>query len=170
MDRSKKQQAVAELHDALQGAASVILAQHNGLTVSEANNLRAQAREVGVRFRFAKNTLAKIAVQGTPYAHLEQHFSGPIGIAYADEDVVAPAKIVIDYAKKNEKLSPVAGGMGETALSAADVKALAALPSLDSLRGTLVGLILAPATKIAGVTQAPAGQLARVFGAYANKV
>ncbi len=98
-------------------------------------------------------------------AHL---FKGPTGIAYSN-DPVAASKVAVAYAKDNDKLVILGGSVGTTALDAEGVKALATLPSLDELRGKLVGLILAPATKIAGVVQAPAAQLARVIAAYSKK-
>ena len=93
---------------------------------------------------------------------------GPVAIAYS-KDPVAPAKVVTDYAKTNDKFSVVGAVLGNTVLDEKGVGALATLPSLDQMRATLIGLIQAPATKIAGVLQAPAGQLARVFNAYATK-
>ena len=82
---------------------------------------------------------------------------------------MAAARVAVDYSKENEKLVVVGGARGDTVLDEGAVKALASLPSLDELRGKLVGMLNTPATRIAGVTQAPAGQLARVFGAYADQ-
>jgi len=112
---------------------------------------------------------AALALEGTPYASLKNLFKGPTGIAYAN-DPVAAAKVAVEFAKKNEKFLVIGGAMGETVLNADGVKALATLPSLDELRGKIIGLLNAPATKVAGVVQAPAGQLARLLNAYATKV
>lgn len=165
MDRTKKEKLVAELQDTFANAGLVVIAQQSGLTVAEVSDLRAQMRDAGAGFKVTKNTLAQIALKGTKFEHLADQFTGPTAIAFS-EDPVAAAKVAANFAKKNEKLQIVAGGLGEQALDAAGVNALAQLPSLDELRGKLVGLLQAPAQKVASVTQAPAGQLARVFGAY----
>jgi large subunit ribosomal protein L10 len=125
-------------------------------------------RAAGANFKVTKNRLTRLALADTPYAGLADMFTGPTAIAFS-EDVVAPAKVAVEFAKKNEKLVVVGGAMGENVLDVAGVKALASLPSLDELRGKIVGLLQAPATKVAGVVQAPASQLARVMGAYASK-
>ena len=114
-----------------------------------------------------KNRLTKIALEDTSFAELAEMFVGPTAIAFS-EDPVAAARVVVDYAKKNDGLQIVGGALGEKMLDVNGVKALASLPSLDELRGTIIGLLNAPATKVAGVLQAPAGQLARVLGAYAQ--
>ncbi len=122
--------------------------------------------EAGATYRVIKNRLARIALEDTPYSELSDLFTGPTAIAFSD-DPVAAAKVVVDYANGNEKLIVIGGGLGEDTLDADRVKALASLPSLDALRGKIVGLVQAPATKVAAVLQAPGGQLARVLGAYA---
>ena len=111
---------------------------------------------------------ARLGGQRGEYEGIADLFTGPTAIGYADDAVAAP-KALADFAKKNEKLRLLGGGMGATVLDTAGVKALADLPSLDELRGKLVGLLQAPATKLAAITQAPASQLARVFSAYSNK-
>ena len=168
MERDKKVQIVADLHEIFANANLVVVTQPNGLTVYEATELRRQMRDAGATFRVTKNKLTRIALEDTRYAGLSEHFSGPTGIAYS-EDPVAAAKVVVGYAKKNDKLVIIGGGMGENALDADAIKALASLPSLDELRGKIIGLVQAPATKVAGVLQAPASQLARVLNAYATK-
>jgi len=168
VDRSQKEQVVAALRQVFAESALVVVTHQNGLTVAEATELRRQMRDAGATFRVTKNRLTKIALDGTAYAPLASLFTGPTAIAYSG-DPIAAAKVAVDYAKKNDKLEILGGAMGENVLDPGGVKALASLPSLDELRGTLVGLIQAPATKIAGVLQAPAGQLARVFNAYATR-
>jgi len=168
VDRSKKKEIVAVLNRIFSDTALVVVTQPMGLTVAEATDLRRKMRDAGATYRVAKNRLARIAADGTPYATLKDLFSGPIAIAYSD-DPVAAARVAVDYSKKNKKLVIIGGAMRETVLDDAGIKALAGLPSLDELRGTLIGLINAPATKIAGVLRAPAGQLARVLNAHATK-
>ncbi|MFQ5958292.1 MAG: 50S ribosomal protein L10 [Alphaproteobacteria bacterium] len=167
MDRSQKEQIVATLHQIFADAALVVVTRPQGLTVAEATELRRQMGQAGATYRVIKNRLTRIAIEGTPYAALSDLFSGPTAIAYS-EDPVAAAKVAVDYAKGNEKLVILGGALRENVLDGAGVKALATLPSLDELRGKLVGLLQAPATKVARVLQAPAGQLARVFNAYAT--
>jgi len=131
-------------------------------------DLRRKVRAAGASYKVAKNRLMLRALEGTSFKALGSMFTGPTAIAYS-KDPVAAAKVISAFAKGNEKLSIVGGALGENTLDVAGVQALATLPSLDALRGTIIGLIQAPATKIAGVLAAPAGQLARVFGAYGAK-
>ncbi|MCC2603294.1 50S ribosomal protein L10 [Sphingopyxis yananensis] len=168
MNRSEKAEAVTQLNAALSDAASVVIVRNLGLTVAQSTVLRQQMRDAGASYKVAKNRLAKIALDGTPYTGLADLLTGPTAVASAADPVVA-AKIAVEFAKTNPKLEIVGGGMGDTVLDVEGVKALAALPSLDELRGTLIGLLQAPATKVAQIAAAPAGQLARVFGAYAAK-
>jgi large subunit ribosomal protein L10 len=158
---------VASLHEVFSNANAVVVTHNLGITAGEATELRRQMRAAGARFRVTKNSLTKRALADTPYDHLAGLFSGPTAIAVS-EDPVAAAKATVDFAKDNENLIILGGGLGATALAEADVKNLASLPSLDELRGKIVGLLNAPATKIAGVLQAPAGQLARVIDAHAK--
>lgn len=167
MDRARKQELVAELQETFESNNLVVLTQQSGLTVSEVSDLRKRMREAGASFKVTKNRLAKIALKGTKFENLAEHFTGPTAIAVS-EDPVAAAKIAVEYANKNEKLRIVCGALESEALDADRIKALATLPSIDELRGKLIGLIQAPATKVAAVLQAPAGQLARVMGAYGN--
>lgn len=168
MDRAKKEALVAELNGSFADATLVVVTQQSGMTVTESTDLRRRMREAGASYKVTKNRLAKLALAGTPYEQISDLFEGPTAIAYSS-DPVAAAKVAVDFAKSNDKLVVIGGAMGATKLDEAGVKALATLPSLDQLRGQLVGLINTPATRVAGVLQAPAGQLARVMGAYANK-
>jgi large subunit ribosomal protein L10 len=167
VERARKKEIVDGLHEALSDASVVVVTQHNGMTVAEATVLRRSMLAAGANFRVTKNRLALRALDGTPYEGLRDLFTGPTAVA-TSADPVAAAKAAVDYAKKNDKLVVIGGAMGGQRLDADGIKALATLPSLDELRGKLIGLIQAPATKVAGVLQAPAGQLARVFGAYAK--
>ena len=167
MDRAQKQELVAELKTTFDETTAVVVTHYSGLTVAEMTDLRNRMREGGAQFRVTKNRLTKLALDGTKCDPLASLFTGPTAIAYSD-DPVAAARIAVDYAKDNEKLVVLGGMMGETELDVAGVTALAKMPSLDELRGKIVGVLQAPATKVAGVLQAPAGQLARVFGAYGS--
>ena len=168
MDRSQKTDAVAQLNNVFNEAGVVVVTRNLGLTVAESTDLRAKMREAGATYQVAKNRLAKIALKDTDYAGIEEYLNGSTALAYS-EDPVAAAKAVVEFAKSNDRIEVVGGSMGSQVLDEAGVKALASMPSLDELRGKLVGLVNAPATKIAQVVNAPANKLARVFGAYAAK-
>ncbi|KAF2991308.1 50S ribosomal protein L10 [Methylocystis sp. MJC1] len=168
MDRAEKKEAVAELQQVFSKAGAVVVAHYSGLTVAQMQRLRKQAREAGATVQVAKNRLAKIALDGTSVADISPLLKGPTLIAYSDDPVAAP-KVAVAFAKDHDKFVILGGAMGATLLNTDGVKSLATLPSLDELRAKLVGLINAPATKIAQLSTAPAAKLARVFGAYAKK-
>jgi len=168
MDRAQKAELVAELQSTFKGTSVVIVTRNLGLSVAQSTALRLKMREAGASYKVSKNKLARIAVEGTPYTAINDLLVGPTALS-TSADPVAPAKVIVDFAKTNDKLEIVGGAMGETVLDVAGVKALAELPSLDELRAKIVGLLQAPATKIVQTVQAPAGQLARVLGAYAAK-
>jgi len=168
VDRSHKEKLVASLNDTFKQAELVIVTQQGGLTVAQVTDLRRQMRAAGAGFKVAKNRLTKRALEGTRFQGLSSLLKGPTAIAFS-KDPVAAAKVVVEFANKNEKLTIVGGSLGERKLDLAGVKALATLPSLDQMRARLVGLLQAPATKIAGVLAAPAGGLARVIAAHARK-
>jgi large subunit ribosomal protein L10 len=168
VERAEKQEFVTAMRSTFQANAAVIVAHYAGLTVSDMQSLRKQARQAGVSVQVAKNRLAKIALDGTEVASIASLLKGPTLLAYST-DPVAAAKVATDYAKVNEKLVVLGGAMGSTSLDPKGVKMLASLPSLDELRARLVGLIQAPATKLAQLANAPAAKLARVFAAYGEK-
>lgn len=168
MDRSQKAESVASLNAVFSEVGVVIVARNLGLTVAQSTALRGKIRDAGASYKVAKNRLAKLAIKDTDYAGIGDLFTGPTAIA-TSVDPVAAAKAVVEFAKTNDKLEIVGGSMGSLVLNAEGVKALASLPSLDQLRGTIIGLVQAPATKIAQLSTAPAAKLARVFGAYAAK-
>ncbi len=168
MERARKKEVVAELNLELSKAGVVVVAHYSGLTVADMTELRNKAREAGVTVRVAKNRLVKLALRGTSSDGITDLFSGPTVIVWSDDPVAAP-KIASDFAKGNENLVILGGTMGTRVLDTNGVAALASLPSLDELRARMLALINTPATRIAGVVQAPAGQLARVLNAYATK-
>ena len=168
MDRSQKAESVAQLNAVFNEVGVVVVTRNLGLSVKQSTDLRTKMRDAGATYKVAKNRLAKLALKDTQYEGLEEYLTGPTALAWST-DPVAAAKAAVDFAKTNDKLEIVGGAMGSTQLNAEGVKALATMPSLDQLRGTIVGLINAPATKIARVVNEPAAKLARVFGAYGAK-
>jgi large subunit ribosomal protein L10 len=168
VERAEKREFVTSLNDVFKSTGSVVVAHYAGLTVANMNDLRSKMRAAGGTVKVAKNRLAIIALQGTESEGMKDLFKGQTLIAYADDPVAAP-KVASDFAKTNDKLVILGGAMGATTLDADGVKALATMPSLDELRAKIVGMIQTPATRIAAVVNAPAGNLARVFGAYARK-
>jgi large subunit ribosomal protein L10 len=168
VDRAQKKQLVDTLHAALSDSACVVITHQSGLTVAEVTGLRRQMRDAGASFKVTKNRLARLALQGTQFEPLSPMFTGPTAIAFS-RDPVAAAKVVVEFANRNEKLTIVGGALGSQTLNPEGVKALATLPSLDELRARLVGLLQTPATRVASVLQAPGSQLARVLSAYAKK-
>src|ERR1700729_1550236 len=168
VDRAEKSAAVASLGEVFKTTKVVVVAHYSGLTVAQMQSLRRQMRQAGASVKVAKNRLAKIALEGTDVASIVPLLKGPAVIAYSGDPIAAP-KVAADFAKTNEKFVILGGAMGKTSLDPNGVKALAALPSLDELRGKIVGLIQAPATKIAQVVIAPASKVARVVQAYASK-
>jgi large subunit ribosomal protein L10 len=167
VDRAAKSELVTQLKGVFQTSNVVVVAHYAGLTVGQMQILRKQARAAGASVKVAKNRLAKIALEGTDVASVAPLLKGPTVIAYSGDPIAAP-KVATDFAKAHEKFVILGGAMGKTALNPDGVKALASLPSLDELRGKIVGLLVAPATKIAQVVNAPAAKLARVVQAYAK--
>ena len=168
MDRSQKADSVAQLSDVFNEAGVVVITRNLGMSVAQSTELRSKMRDAGASYKVAKNRLAKLALKDTDYTGLEEYLNGPTAIAYST-DPVAAARAAVDFAKTTDKIEIVGGSMGAQKLDEAGVRALASMPSLDELRAKLVGLVNAPATKVAQVVNAPAAKLARVFGAYAAK-
>jgi large subunit ribosomal protein L10 len=168
VDRTEKREFVASLATVFAETSMVVVTRNNGLTVAEVTELRRRMRAEGVTFKVAKNRLANLALDGTRFDSIKPMLKGPTALAWS-KDPVAAAKVAVEFAKTNEKFVVIGGALGTQALDASGVKALAELPSLDALRARLLGMLNTPATRIAAVIQAPAGNLARVFGAYARK-
>ena len=168
MDRAEKEALVAKLAAVFTETSVVVVTRNHGLTVAQVNDLRGRMRNAGASYKVAKNRLARIALDGTDYGAISDMLVGPTALA-TSTDPVAAAKAAVDFAKTTDKFEIVGGAMGNTVLDVNGVKALAELPSLDELRAKIVGLVQAPATKLAQLSTAPAAKLARVFGAYAAK-
>lgn len=168
MDRSQKADSVAQLNAVFKEAGVVVITRNLGMSVAQSTDLRTKMRDAGASYKVAKNRLARLALNDTDYAGLSDLLTGPTAIAYST-DPVAAAKAAVDFAKTTDRIEIVGGSMGSQVLDEAGIRALASLPSLDELRAKLIGLVNAPATKIAQVVNAPAAKLARVFGAYAAK-
>jgi large subunit ribosomal protein L10 len=168
MDRAQKAESIETLKGVFADAGAVVVTHYLGLTVAEMTELRGRLRKEGAALKVVKNRLAQKALDGKAGEGADALFKGPVAIAYGP-DPVSAAKVATQYAKDNDKFVVIGALMGETVLDAKGVGALATLPSLDQIRAQLIGLLNAPATKVAGVLQAPAGQLARVLKAHADK-
>ncbi|MCK7614485.1 50S ribosomal protein L10 [Roseibium sediminicola] len=168
MERAEKHEFVTSLNNVLGDTGVVVVAHYAGLSVAQMTALRASVREAGGSVRVAKNRLVKLALKGTDLEHISDLFQGPTVLVYSEDPVAAP-KAAVEFAKANDKFAILGGALGSTNLNPEGVKSLATMPSLDELRAKLVGMIQTPASRMAQVTAAPAGQLARVFGAYAKK-
>jgi large subunit ribosomal protein L10 len=165
VDRAEKREVVTALHDVLAKTGVIVVAHYAGLSVADMTRLRSDMRSAGGQVKVAKNRLVKLALEGTDAHGIADLLTGPTCLAFSDDPVAAP-KVAVKFAKGNEKFVILGGAMGPTVLDAKGVGSLASLPSLDELRGKLIGLIQAPASKLARTLNAPGGQLARVFAAY----
>ena len=168
MDRTEKREFVASLASVFAETSMVVVTQNKGMTVAEVTNLRRRMRAAGAQFKVAKNRLAILALAGTRFEGIAPLLKGPTALAWS-RDAVAVSKAAIEFAKTNEKFVVLGGALGTHTLSADGIKALSELPSLDTLRAGLLGMIATPATRIAGILQAPGGQIARVLAAFATK-
>ena len=169
MDRTAKEDFVASMQKTFEDSSIVVVTHYTGLTVSEMSDLRSQMLEVGASFKVTKNRLTRIALEGKKYQPLEDMFNGPTAIAYS-KDPVAAAKATVNFSKDNKKLVVIGGALGEEQLDLEALKKLASLPSLETLRAKILGMINTPATRVAGVLTAPAGQVARVIGAHSLNI
>jgi len=167
--RSEKNDFVQNLKDEIKNSSSVIVAHYDGLSVAETDNLRREMRDNGAKFKVTKNRLTKIALADTPYESIADLFVGPTAIAYSS-DPVAPARVSVNFEKKLENFKIIGGGYEGKKIDKDRINFLATLPSLDQIRGILLGLLNAPAQKIASVVQAPAGQLARLVNARSEQL
>jgi large subunit ribosomal protein L10 len=168
VDRVKKAEVVSELQGTFGDVEAIVVTQNAGLTAAQVTELRVKMRNEGVDFKVSKNRLALRALKGTRFEGIGHMLKGPVGIA-TSKDPVAAAKVAANFAKDNDKLIVIGGAMGDKILDKSGIEALSKLPSLDQLRGTLVGLLQTPAQRIATIMAAPASQVARVISAYASK-
>jgi large subunit ribosomal protein L10 len=168
MNRDEKKLAVAEIEQIYNGNSAIFVTHYHGLTVSQLNELRKDLRQLNAGFKVIKNTLAKIAAKNIGINNVDTLFAGPVGVVFSD-DPVSAAKSLTKFAKKNQALKIMGGIMDRNLVDDATVHTLSKLPSMDELRGTIIGILQAPATNIARVTSAPAAQLARVIDAYSKK-
>ena len=168
ISRAQKAETVQALSNLLQSNETVVIVEPKGMTVAEVTDFRRKLRAEGGSYKVTKNKLIARALEGTRFAQMAPLFKGTTAIAVS-KDPVAAAKVAYEYAKENEKLKIIGGAMGEKSLSKSEVEALAKLPSLDSLRGKIVGILQAPASKIARIMQAPAQQLIGVTAAQGRK-
>ena len=161
MKRSEKKEFVQKLKEEIDNSSSVIVTHYSGLTVDESDQLRSEMRNNGAKFKVTKNRLTKLALEQTQFKDLADLFTGPTAIAYSS-DPVAPAKVAVSFEKKLEKFKIMGGGYDGEKIDYTKINFLATLPSMDELRGKIVGLISAPAQKIASVLKEPAGQITRL--------
>ena len=168
MDRAAKKELIETLHASLKDTGTIVVAHYAGMTVAHMTEFRKRVKEAGGSVKVTKNRLAKLALKDTDAAGIIDLFKGPTVVAYS-KDPVAAARVAVKYSKDNDKLVILGGTMGKNVLDPAAVKALAELPSLDELRAKLIGLLNAPATKIARTIAEPGAQLARVIQAKASK-
>jgi len=169
LNKEEKKETIDTLHEKFARAKTAVITGYSGINVEQITELRAKLRQAKVEYRVVKNTLARKAAEGTSLEPLKDYFTGPVGIALGYDDVVAPAKVLSEFSKTQEKLQVKVGVLDGKLLKQADIKALASLPSLNSLRGKIVGLVQAPASRMVGVLVAPGGQIARVMKAKADK-
>jgi large subunit ribosomal protein L10 len=168
LDRTEKREFVASLASVFAETSMVVVTQNKGMTVADVTKLRRQMRAAGANYKVAKNRLAILALDGTKFDGIAPLLKGPTALAWS-HDAVAVAKAAVEFAKTNDKFVVLGGALGSQTLNADGIKALSELPSLDTLRAGLLGMLNTPATRIASVIQAPAGQIARVLAAFADK-
>ena len=162
--RSEKKDFVKKMTDEFANSSSVIVAHYSGLTVGEAESLRKEMRDNGAKFKVTKNRLTKLAIKETQFKDISDLFEGPTAIAYAS-DPIAPAKVAVSFEKKFENFKIIGGGYHGEKIDREKIDFLAKLPSLDELRGKLIGLLMAPAQKIASIAIEPGAQIARIISA-----
>ena len=164
MDRAQKRELVTRLNDQWKTSGVIVVAHYQGMTVAQMTDYRKRIKDAGGVVKVTKNRLAKLAVKGTDVEAISDLLKGQTCIAYS-QDPISAARVSVKYARENERLVILGGAMGRTRLDSSGVKALADLPSLDELRGRLIGLVQAPAAKIARIVKEPGGMLARVLAA-----
>jgi len=162
VNRNQKTDLVKTLRQTFEDSESVVVVHCIGLTVAESTDLRNKMRNENCYFKVTKNKITQLALKDTKYQHMDKMFCGPTAIGSSRDPVMA-AKVLVDFAKENEKLVIIGGGLKDKPLTKYDVEALAKLPSLNDLRGKLVGLLQAPASKIARLTKEPSTKVLRTI-------
>ena len=162
MNRKQKEELVESLHKTFLNSQSIIVTHINGLTVSETTNLRSNMRESNCKFKVTKNKIVKLALKNTKFEHLDILFVGPTAVG-SSEDAIAPAKVLVNFAKETDKIKIIGGGVETKSLSVEEIKNLASLPSLDEVRSKLIGLLLASPTKLVRIIKEPPSRLARIL-------
>ena len=162
MKRSEKNEFVQNLKKELNNSSSVIVTHYAGLSVNDTDDLRKAMRINGAKFKITKNRLTKLALANTQFESIIDLFSGPTAIAYSS-DPVAPAKVTVDFEKKLKNFKIIGGSFEGKKIDQTKINYLATLLSLDDIRSKLIGLLSAPAQKIASILQMPGGQLARLL-------
>jgi large subunit ribosomal protein L10 len=168
VDRAEKREMVESLNDIFSTSGSVVVARYKGMTVAQLSDLRRKMGDAGAKFKVIKNRLAKIALDSAANGAGADLFLEPTGIAFG-QDPTAAAKVAADFAKTNDKFVIVGGLLGNQALDANGIKALAAIPSMKELRSTLMGVLQAPGSKLVRQVNAPAQNLLGVLNAYKEK-
>ena len=162
MKRSEKNDFVSKMKEEFKNSSSIVVAHYSGLSVSETDSLRNEMRNQGAKFKVTKNRLTKIALSETQFDNIADLFKGPTAIAYSS-DPISAAKVAVNFEKKFENFKILGGGYDGEKIDKEKINFLATLPSLDEIRGQLIGLIMAPAQKIAAIAKEPAGMLARII-------
>lgn len=152
MNRQQKEQAVAELREHLEDVAVIVVTDYCGLDVASVVDLRRKLRAASVDYKVVKNTLAKLAIEGTDKEFLSEHLQGPVALAWSSNDPVAPAKVLSEFMKSHDKLEIKAGYLTGKQLDLAGIKALAELPSMDELRAKFLSVLNGPAQKLVTIT------------------
>lgn len=168
VDRAQKEHLVDELGQIFASSGVVVVAHYAGMTVAQMQDLRAKMREVGGSVRVAKNTLAKIALEGKASAKMANLLTGMTMLSYS-EDPVAAAKVAEAYAKTNDKFVIIGGAMGGEVMDQAGIKAVASMPSREELIAQIVSCLGAPASNIAGAIGAPASNIASILSTIEEK-
>ena len=162
MNRKQKQELVESLHKTFLNSQSIIVTHINGLTVSQTTNLRSNMRDANCKFKVTKNTIVKLALKNTKFEYLDSLFTGPTAIG-SSEDIIAPAKILVNFTKESEKIKIIGGGIDEKSLSIEEITNVASLPSLEEVRSKLIGLLMASSTKLVRTIKEPPSRLARIL-------
>ncbi len=162
MNRKEKEELVEKLHKVFLNSSSIVVTHINGLTVEESNQLRSNMRNANCSFKVTKNKIVKLALKKTKYEYLENLFIGPTAMG-SSEDIISPAKILVNFSKESNKLKIIGGGLDSKSMSVDDIKNLASLPSLDEIRSKLIGLINAPSSKLVRTILEPSTRVVRII-------